>query len=953
MSATTHSSRLSTPPRRLVSFLAIMAYLFSGLTIVVINKSIVRDHGLHMPALVSSTGALLTAALTRILVLLGQVKVKPVGRRPWEFGLRRALPVGICAAGSLCFGNMSYIYLDAGFIQMLKAGTPALLLLVLSCLRIEHVSATTGGLALVMVAGSSFATAQQPNATAVGLFIQMMSQVCEVMQCTAVQFFLQHLGFEVWDAGYYIAPAVAACCLLPSLIFEWPHIIADHKLGLLYEEVPLLLASGLVGIIVQISSLVVIKFTSSLLAKLLVIVRSAALVLLFIAAGEIFTWLQVLGYGITISAFLVYTVVKTREMAMADREEQLTPAASQETREAEADEGGEGLLPDAQGAAGAQDGTSSWDLTSFMFWFAACVILAEGYQATVQAAVFGSIGSPCGEWESELNAQKYSTASSNGVPPTPYLEPVTAGTHHWGALSAAKGGSGLHTAGMISVATPAKVLHLGDGRFMLHAGGSIVLAQRTPETLLSSSWLISSKQFGTVHLSALDNRGEQRWLTCDLALVADVAQACLLWMTAARWDQWASEEDAGEYVFRMYQDDSKYLSADGNFLKWRPSSSSFHVVDWLPEACPLKGMTPSIHSYSDAMGEVTFTMTTFFHVYARSIMFRQALSSVFRHMRERDFYVREFLVANDWYEGNSLNFNGSFTGPTVKETRHEMETFFPGCRGVNVDEAHRRPSDQKCTFVFKDPDHRGQPNALNVLLDLMVTKFWIHFEDDHVFYQDVFVSRLLAPMYEHPDSCWNYERRVQGQRLKGSSSRLSLAGDHGVDGRRLRAEPPCRVIGGVRLGSKAPIGFSGRTDSYELEDYRVPDILFNNSYVRALLAHGGFDEDKLHGWGSFAGVGAVSWPLFSLRPSLLNLTYIKSLEAPLFYGGRPGRFSEDENISRWRDGGKVYSFHWDFELEFAVRWARKGATLASLSPGACMRDISNGISSFERSFEYR
>merc|ERR1712217_621366 len=136
-----------------------------------------------------------------------------------------------------------------------------------------------------------------------------------------------------------------------------------------------------------------------------------------------------------------------------------------------------------------------------------------------------------------------------------------------------------------------------------------------------------------------------------------------------------------------------------------------------------------------------------------------ALSSVFMHLKERDFYVREFLVINDWYEGKSLDFNGTFTGPTVHETRKQMLAFFPGCKGNIVDVAKQRPVSQKCTFIFKDSTDRGQPNALNILLDLMVTKFWIHFEDDHVFYQDVYVSRLLAPMHEDPKSCWNYQRR--------------------------------------------------------------------------------------------------------------------------------------------------------------------------------------------------
>lgn len=513
--------------------------------------------------------------------------------------------------------------------------------------------------------------------------------------------------------------------------------------------------------------------------------------------------------------------------------------------------------------------------------------------------------------------------------------------------------------------SPAKVLYVNDGRFLLHQHGKVVLQRRTPDSMLSASWLIISKQFGTVHLQAFDNRGALHWLSCELDLVRDATKACLFWMTAAEWDHWSSSS-AGQFVLKRHIDDGMFLSAAETGIRWSHEPMAFHVADWVPEACPLRGMAPSPHSYHDAKGEVTFTMTTFFKVYARSIMFRQALSSVFTYLKERDFYVREFLVINDWYPGRSLDFNGTFSGPGVHESRREMLDFFPGCEGNTVEQASQRPAEQKCTFVFKSRKEQGQPKALNILLDLMKTKFWIQFEDDHVFYQNVYISRLLFPMYEAPESCWNYERRRELQRRARtpllSAMRKGRTGDHkgsdghdhhadsSVDERRLgNVGTHCKTIGSVLLGSRPPDGTPDGEDLYEVTKYTVPERLFNHSYVRELLAHGGFDTDKKHSWGSFEDVGAVRWPLFSLRPAVHNLTYIKKLEAPLFYDGRPGRFSEDPNITRWPDGGKTYAFRWDFELEFAVRWARKGAVTAKISPGACMRDVSNGISSFERS----
>eukprot|EP00931_Biecheleriopsis_adriatica_P104957 TRINITY_DN79563_c0_g1_i1.p1 TRINITY_DN79563_c0_g1~~TRINITY_DN79563_c0_g1_i1.p1 ORF type:complete len:1188 (-),score=184.08 TRINITY_DN79563_c0_g1_i1:217-3780(-) len=1081
------ASMMSTPGtrfrRRCAALIAILAYVISGLTIVVVNKCIVRDSGLHAPALISSTGPLFTAALTRILVAVGKVQVKQVDCRPWEFAFRRALPVGVFAAGSLCFGNMSYIYLDAGFVQMLKAGTPALLLLVLSVLRLEKISCLGGFLALCMVGGSTLATCQQPHATLIGLIVQMASQLCEVLQCTAVQFFLQRLGFEAWDAGYYLAPAIAACCLMISLVLEWPRVIAEQKVWLLFDQLPLLCASGVVGIVVNLSSLLVIKFTSSLLAKLLVIVRSGALVLFFIATGEDFTWLQVVGYAFTICAFSGYSVVKAKELEQQEDELEREGVLHEETADEDlleqikpSSSGFDQASPSIRGYdQDVSDHRGSFDLTSFMFWFAIFVVFAGSYQAVV----LGDMEPQCvlGDASHGLWFGNAGLASSVGVPPTPYFDP--AALEDKVPLSHSVGSQSI---GMLNVQSSAKVFYLQDGRFLIRSGSSVLLSRRMPEDLLSSSWLISSSQFGTVRLQGLDKKGAVSWLTCDFKLTNVVTQACILWMTASHFDRWSPENAHGEFILRRHGDTEQSLATDGSRLLWGHSASSFYVADWVPESCPLRGMQPAPTApYEKAKSQVTFTMTTFFRVYARSIMFRQALSSVFTHLKERDFYIREFLVINDWYDGRSLALNGTFTGPGVHESRKEMLSFFPGCNGMSVDQAHYRLTSHRCSFIFKDKSERGQAKSLNILLDLMLTEFWIHFEDDQMFYQDFYVSRLLEPIYKgdqcsvlaettststftstvtstssktstttsvattsvspyieptvwpelptvppvtieappfrsdvpplptvppvagpgqahapsqipriqdpyaYPDEgMYSDEGVADSESRTGSDERNYGRGDgysngDGYSDRDSRADvsphsdtgeftdleaerlgpgtqrrlttKPCPVVAGVRLTGK-PFDATGAGQPFEVEKYHVPHVLFNNTYVRELLKHGGLDSDVGHSWGTFEDVGAAQWPLFTLRPSLFNLTYIKSLEAPLFFSGQPGRFSEDPNITSWRYAGKDYRYHRDFELEFAVRWVRAGATFATLMPGTCMRDVSNGISSLEKHYDW-
>jgi len=916
-----------------VAIFAAVAFVLSGSSIVVVNKTIVHDNGLHTPALVSSTGVLFTAVFTRALVWSGHVQVKRVAVRPAEFAFCKALPMGMAAAGSLYFGNMALIYLDAGFAQMFRAGMPALLLFVLWIFR-ERVTPSAVGFSLMMVFGSTLAALQQPNATPIGVIVQFTSMLCEALYCTGMQKFLQGLGFDTWDAGYYLYPANAMCCLLTSLLLEWPHVIAAHQVGLLHRQVPLLCLSGALGIMVNFSGMYLTQTTSSLYAKLLSIARSAALVLIFIANGEDFTMAQVVGYGICLSAFVGYTVLKQREI---QQQQELQRRLQAEDSSPDPEPHGSDDYDSDEDPASPTDALLRLDLTKTMFWFAVCVVVAGAYQATI----IGDLPA-CAPIFRELTAARRSAIASGGVPPTPYLAPMAVGVQAWamddeeggGAAAIARGGRGGAALGASvstrSVESSAKVLFLDDGRFLLHsrATGGLELARRAPETVLSSSWVVTSEQFGQVYLSSLDNQGGVTWLSCDLALSPYASEACLLWMTAAHWDRWTSELDvAGEYLFRRQGEPGLFLGAEGSRVVWSREATPFRVGDWVPEVCPLRGMTPSPRRYEDAEGEVTFTMTTFFHVYARSIMFRQALSSVFTHLKERDTYVREFLVVNDWYDGRSLAFNGTFTAPDLAQTRRDMLAFFPGCVGAGTQEAAQRPLGQRCTFVFKGPEERGQPKALNILLDLMRTKFWVHFEDDHVFYRDVYVSRLLAPMYDYPDSCW---RRARDGEDKG-----------------------CIRIAGVRLAGVRGLDGAEADDGFDLHDYHAPELLRDHEYVRELLAHGGFDDDHAHGWGRYEGVKAVPWPLFSLRPALHNLTYIKSLEAPLFHSGRPGRFSEDSRITDWSDSGHNYTFKWDFELEFAVRWARGGATLATLSPGVCMRDVSNGISSFERGRESR
>merc|ERR1712032_1336370 len=214
-------------------------------------------------------------------------------------------------AGSFLFGNMAYEYLDPGFLQMMKAGTPALLLFALICFNVERISIGVAGFALTMVCGSVLAAFHTPHVNATGVCIQLASQMCEVFQMLFTQIFLQQLHFTALDAGYYIAPTTATCSLLIAAFLELPklrELVDSGEVSNVHQIPPLLVLSGIIGVAVNFSSYFVIQYISSLMAKLVVVARSAALVIFFIVfQGEAFTAWELVGYSISLVGFAGYS----------------------------------------------------------------------------------------------------------------------------------------------------------------------------------------------------------------------------------------------------------------------------------------------------------------------------------------------------------------------------------------------------------------------------------------------------------------------------------------------------------------------------------------------------------------------------------------------------------------------------------------------------------------------
>jgi hypothetical protein len=78
------------------------------------------------PLLVSSMGLVFAAITTHTMKALGHLTLEYEDHVTQKFWLSKCLPVGICHAATLAFGNAQYMHSGMALIQFMKSFTPCI-----------------------------------------------------------------------------------------------------------------------------------------------------------------------------------------------------------------------------------------------------------------------------------------------------------------------------------------------------------------------------------------------------------------------------------------------------------------------------------------------------------------------------------------------------------------------------------------------------------------------------------------------------------------------------------------------------------------------------------------------------------------------------------------------------------------------------------------------------------
>ena len=288
--------------------------------LIFLNNHLLREHGFSYPMMLCSMGMFSSWGISFALVRAGRVKLQHEGTVTPRWYLKHIVPIGGLGAVSLGFGNYVYLYLSVSFIQMLKAGVPAVTLLVMTTAGLEKLHGTTLAGVVVVTLGTFIAVYGEVRFSAIGVIMMLTSEFAEAIRMAFYQYLLGNLKFDLVEGLYIMGPASLLFLGVGIVIFELRDFLENDGMYIVMEAPHYFLAAALMGFGVNYLTLGVIKATSGLTFKVMGQVKNAVVILLAVVIfGNPVTAIQLFGYTLSIVGFFVYQKGKIQQQKLAQK----------------------------------------------------------------------------------------------------------------------------------------------------------------------------------------------------------------------------------------------------------------------------------------------------------------------------------------------------------------------------------------------------------------------------------------------------------------------------------------------------------------------------------------------------------------------------------------------------------------------------------------------------------
>lgn len=260
-----------------------------------------------------------------------------------DFYVRKIFPLGLLMASTLGFGNLAYLYLSVSFIQILKAMTPVMTMVVLVAARLDKPSTPVTIAVSIIALGTAIASWGELAFSLLGFVVMILSEACEACKLAAMQYLLGNLKLQLMEGIYYFTPAGFFWMVLFIVPLELARMREEGAADIVMANKGAFLLAASLGFCVNLLSFGVIQSTSGLTYKVLGQVKNVAVVLSSVVLfGSAVSGLQSFGYAISIVGFGLYNKAQQARATAAPTAAELKAGGEGDGEEAGAKDGAAG-----------------------------------------------------------------------------------------------------------------------------------------------------------------------------------------------------------------------------------------------------------------------------------------------------------------------------------------------------------------------------------------------------------------------------------------------------------------------------------------------------------------------------------------------------------------------------------------------------------------------------------
>ncbi|GAA5925223.1 uncharacterized protein JCM15063_004960 [Sporobolomyces koalae] len=293
--------------RRLPTWVPIVCWISTSSFVILQNKYILSTKGFSHPVALTTIHLLFQTIATRVLRrytgLVDKAKeLEATGAMNREVFIRKILPVGFLFSASLVLSNWVYLRLSVSFIQMIKAITPASVMLLTTVFGIKELNKKSLGIVGIICLGVMIASYGEIDFELMGFLVQILAIVIESCRLVLVQILLQGMGLDPLSSLYYFAPVCLAINAVILVPVEGLGVFADavELVGL-----PTLLFNACATFALNLSSVFLIGAASGLVLTLAGVLKDILLVSgSWALQGATITSIQIFGYGIALAGLV-------------------------------------------------------------------------------------------------------------------------------------------------------------------------------------------------------------------------------------------------------------------------------------------------------------------------------------------------------------------------------------------------------------------------------------------------------------------------------------------------------------------------------------------------------------------------------------------------------------------------------------------------------------------------